>query len=152
MEIVHLRPLTGQIHVRPDPSPTHSDGGIVIPDAYRDMPPMSGTVIAVGPPDLDTQRKVTAIRARAIRDCLAAVEHVSETFRYTAELQVVREDIAGILRCEPTPEPGVQVGDRVVFPYTAGCDVVLGENADGRTIILRERDVIAKVEVEAVAA
>src|SRR5687767_5024805 len=103
-EPMRLTPLTGQIHVRPDPPPTQSDGGIYIPDAYQAMPPMSGTVIAIGPPDVDTQRRITAIRACAIRECLQAAEEVADTFRHSTESQMLLEELARILRTEPPIE------------------------------------------------
>ena len=144
---MQLRPVAGHIHVRPDLPPTQSDGGLYIPDALvGTIPPMSGTVVAVGPPDPRSQAWITKVRAQVFRDCLLKVEEVSETFRHTAELQVLREELAGMLRCEPTPERTAQIGDHVLFPASRGYDIVLGEDVDARTIILKDTDVLAVIE------
>lgn len=142
-----FRPMAGHIHVKPDPPPIESAGGIEIPAAYRDnIPPMSGTVIAVGAPDPQSQRHIVAIRAMALREAIAVVDEIAETFRHTAESQMTREELMRVLRCEPKPDRAVQVGDKVVFPDNRGYEVVLGEDTEGATIILRESDVIAVYE------
>lgn len=148
-----LKPLPGRVHVKPDLPPTETQGGIIIPPSHQDdIPIMSGTVIAVGEGDLDTQRKVTRIRAQAFRQCLEAVDEVSDMFRHTAELQVLREEIVRIMRLDPPEEHPVHVGDHVVFPPSCGQLVVFGEDMGGATLVLRESDPIAVVVEQEVAA
>lgn len=144
-----VRPVTGQIHVKPDPHPTMTESGFYIPDAYADdTPPMSGIVVAMGEREID---KIHRARQQGIRDCAQIVESAMQTWGHTATLKLVRDEIAGLLGSAP-PDRDVQLGDRVIFPFNKGYEVVIGEHADGSTVILREADVLAVCQPEAQVA
>lgn len=150
---MNVRPLGHRIHVKPDA--THIEqttGGIIVPDAYADVPSMSGTVIALGSGperDLDRERRV---RALAIKDCIDAVSEADDQFRHPPVTQVILDNLGRMLRLDP-PDAGlsydVKVGDRVIFPMDAGHEVVIGEDAKGATVILTEDSILAVVEPDA---
>ena len=144
-----VRPVTGHLHIKPDPIPTQTTSGFYIPDAYADdTPPMSGTVIAIGPREVD---KVHRARQQGIRDCAQIIESAMQTWGHTATLKLVRDEIAGLLGSAP-PDRDVQVGDRVIFPFNKGYEVVFGEDTAGSTVIIRETDVLAVCAPEAQVA
>jgi len=144
---MHVRPVTGHLHVKPDPHPTMTEGGIYIPDSVSDTPPMSGVVVAMGASEPEARHKA---RQRGILDCLEVVESAMQTWGHTATLKLVRDEMAGFLGTPP--ERDVQIGDRVIFPFDRGYEVVLGEDTDQSTVIIREADVLAVCQPEAQVA
>lgn len=145
-----IRPIGCKIAVKPDRAPTETASGFLIPDV-TDIPPMSGTVIAVGNGPASHSRLVKT-RATALRDAIDAVDEVSEQFRHPAALQVASENLARLLRSTPAAEHLVKVGDHVIFPMNAGHEVVLGENTDEAVLILDEDAVLGVCERAEVAA
>src|SRR3990167_4016005 len=143
-----VRPVTGHLHVKPDPHPTMTDGGLYIPESIADTPPMSGIVIAIGSSEPDARHRA---RQRGILDCLEVVESAMQTWGHTATLKLVRDEMAGFIGTAP-PERDVRVGDRVIFPFDRGYELVLGEKAEGSTVIIREADVLAVCQPEAQVA
>lgn len=144
-----LIPLGHRVHVKPDSTRIEqTSGGIIVPDVYADVPPMSGTVTALGSgPEHDKR-----IRTQAIRDCIAAVTEVDETFRHAAPTQAALEELGRVLRLDPDPEHDVQIGDRVIFPMEVGHEIVIDERTQDTVLVINEESILAIVEPEAAVA
>lgn len=146
-----VRPIGPRIYVTPDPKPTQTASGLLIPNAAT-IPEMSGVVVAIGTGPASHSSLIRA-RATAIKDCIDVVQQYEQTFQYPATLQLVREEFARILRTVPAATHLVTVGQRVVFPHNKGYELVLNEDTDDRILVLNEDDVIGVVcEVDAVVA
>lgn len=145
---MQLRPLGHRIYVEPDPTPTETASGFIIPGAVN-LPKMSGIVRDVGHgPERDAR-----IRAAAITKCLSILEDAAfETAQLDAAVVgLARAEISRYRRQVEAFGHVVQVGDRVVFAAEAGHEIVLDEATDTSVIVLNEDDVLAVMEEEAVA-
>lgn len=144
---MQLRPLGFRVFVKPDPIPTMTDSGFVIPDAST-QPRMSGTVIAVGPGGNQMRSQA---RQRALRDACEIVESAIRQFSRLAALMIVRDEIAALIGTTD-PEREVHVGDHVYFDAFAGRIIRLGEDEDSDVIELTEEEISAKADSQGVAA
>lgn len=144
-----VRPIGPRIYVTPDPKPTQTASGLLIPNAAT-IPEMSGVVVAIGTGPA-SHSSLIRTRATAINDCIDVVQQYEQTFQYPASLQLVREELARILRTVPAATHLVTVGQRVVFPHNKGYELVLNEDTDDRILVLNEDDVIGVCEEEAIA-
>ena len=139
-----LRPLGHRILVKPDAPPEASQSGLILPQD-RDHVPVSGTVVELGPGGNQMRYRT---RQRAISDCLEVIESACQSYGHWTVLQLVRENVAGLLGTSE-PEREIHVGDRVVFGFAAGITMT----DDGEEyIMLNEDDVGVLVDESEVAA
>lgn len=145
-ETMNWRPLGHTVIIDPDLPPEKSDGGIVMPeDKY--FVPTSGTVVAVGKgsKSILAERKKAYARAASMVMQVACEHALHNCMPKHVMDMVERIRSAGEV---PQPTPSVCVGDRVVFPATAGL-LIAGE--DGKQYVQIEEDLIAIVVEESVA-
>ena len=139
---VRVRPLGHKILLQPDKPVTQTESGLYIPDAYNDVPPMTGRVLRMGDgPDRDKR-----IRARCIARCLSILDEASVDYQGAAAIAVAKEEIGRYLRDATEQEHICEVGDRVVFPMEAGHEIVIGEDTDGAYVIVSEDSILAVCE------
>lgn len=134
-----LTPTGHRILVRPDEQPDTTDSGLVLPQD-RDHIPVSGTVVALGPGGSQVRYRA---RQRAITDCLEMVESAVRQWGGPAALQVLRDEVAGLLGSSD-PEREVAVGDRVAYAAEVGLKLT----HDGQEYILLNEDDVAVVVTE----
>lgn len=135
--MAELRPIGHRVLVRPDRPPTETASGFLIPEAI-DIPPMSGTVIAVG----DGPRRAFAVKHGVVRRCLAIVDACGDDSSLASR---VREALQQYDQNGDDIERLVVVGDRVIFAPESGHDIVVGEQTDDRVLVLAEDDILAVV-------
>lgn len=145
-----IRPLGHRIVIRPDQPAEASQGGILIPDAYRDMPAMSGIVQAVG----DGCERDKRIRARTVARCLSILDEASiEAATPTEAILIAKEEIGRYLRdATDNAQHICEVGQRVIFPMEAGHEIVLNEDTEHAVVIVSEDSILAVYDAETVAA
>lgn len=135
-----IRPLGHRIVIRPDQPVTASEGGILIPDAYRDTPAMSGIVQRLG---TGAQREKT-IRRAAIARCLSILDDADiEAATGREAISLARDEMQRYLQQAEDIGHLCEVGQRVIFPMEAGHEIVLGENTDDAVVIVSEDSVLA---------
>ena len=144
---IGLKPLGHRIHVQPDRPPTETTSGLLIPNSAH-IPPMSGTVIALG----DGPERDAKLRARLLTRLLDLLHEADvETASKEDALALVRRELSAYVT-GLEPEHLVALGDRVVFGPYSGSDVVLGEDVEHATLILREDDILAVLDPAAEVA
>lgn len=141
-----LRPLGHRLLVRPDPAPTHSEGGILIPDVYAVHPPMSGRVIRQG----DGSKRDRELRRATIAHCLAILDEADKEAATGREAILIARDELRRYMARAERRHVCEVGDRVLFPMEAGHEIVLGERTEEAVVILDEDSVLAVVDNSAV--
>jgi co-chaperonin GroES (HSP10) len=143
-----VRPLGHRLLIVPDRPVTATEGGIVIPDAYNDTPPMSGIVKSVGSGHLRDRR----IRKAAIARCMAILDgaDIEAATRWEA-MALAKERMAVYLRDAEDLESIAEVGQRVIFPMEAGHEIVIGEHEES-LVIVAEESVLAVWDAASVAA
>lgn len=133
-----LRPIGNRILVKPEANDDTTASGLVLVEHRK--PETMGTVIAVGP---------CAHPLKAEADALARkLEYIvgpDGSFAYVDGDQDLIADAANLLRDVTRKEPSVQIGDLVVFSWTAGREVSLDDTGD-RYLIMTEDDVLAVIE------
>jgi len=118
-----VKPMNDNVVIRPDEAPTHSPGGIILPDEARKKErPVAGVVLAKGPGKwVEAKLDAASLRARDVGT-------------YTLDrvkIVVGRRPVA------------LEVGMRVLFPKYAGVWVKL----DGVPVqIMPESDVLAIID------
>lgn len=139
-----LRTTGSRVLVTPDTAASETDAGLVIPESARKEPPMSGRVVAVG----NGPASAHAVRKATIKRCLAIVEDKREPCGVSLTLEAgYRLAVAHLFSDlkqyadETAAMAGVGVGDRVVFPYTAGTALTV----DGEPYIVLHEDQIEAV-------
>lgn len=138
--MAEIRPLGHRIVVKPDKPVTASEGGILIPEQYQDVPAMSGIVLRVG----DGAARDRRIRAATIARCLAMLDDAEREAATSAEaLYVARDELGRYLRDSGEMESVCAVGQRVIFPMEAGHELVLNEDTDGAVVIVGEDSILA---------
>jgi len=145
-----IRPLGHRIVIRPDQPAAASQGGILIPEAYQDMPAMSGIVQAVG----DGPERDKRIRARTVARCLSILDDaVIEAATPMEAILVAKEEIGRYLRdASDNSTHACEVGQRVIFPMESGHEIVLNEDAEHAVVIVSEDSILAVYDAEGVAA
>ena len=130
-----LSPTGSRVLVIPDPAPTDSAGGLILPDSARRDPAMSGVVYAVGNGP-SAARRIRGVMFAAFH---RLVDEVAETGPDTAD-DLVPQIHAAIARwtCEASSMSELRPGDRVAFPYTAGQAMTV----DGETYLVLTEDAI----------
>lgn len=130
-----LRPTGNRVLVRPDQAPDETDSGLVIPESARRDPEMSGVVVAVGRGP-DAAHKV---RQATINRCIAILNETAEQVSSSCLHVEVARRLAQYA-VDVVDLSGVQEGDTVCFPYTAGQKL----SVEGDTlIVLKEDDIVA---------
>lgn len=138
-----IKPIGHKILVKPDRGPVASEGGILIPDAYQNTPPMSGIVVRVGDGWLRDRRT----RSAAIARCLAILDESAEaTSSATHAMTLAREEMGRYLMSIGSEESVARVGDRVIFPMEVGHEIVLGERTEDAVVIVSEESILAVCE------
>lgn len=152
-----LRPLGHRVLVLPDEQDDATASGLILP-TDRHHVPTSGTVIELGDGPTAAQR----VRQATIARCMSIVNEMEELFikRNTDPVEIgvtanmhslaagIREEMRRYKNI-PSAMPGVEVGDRVVFPVESGLNI----DVDGvRHIILNEDDVAVIANEDEVAA
>lgn len=144
-----IRPLGHKVLVKPDKPVTQSDGGILIPDAYRDTPAMSGVVTRIG----EGYQRDRRIRSVTIARALGLMDEAREEAATGMEAIAVWQDkMQRWLREAEACESVCEVGQRVIFPMEAGHEIVLGEDADEAVVLVSEDSILAVYDAEEVAA
>ena len=145
-----VKPLGHRVVVIPDKPATHTEGGILIPDAFQDMPAMSGVVHAVG----DGCERDKRIRARTVARCLSILDDATiEAATPMEALLLAKEEIGRYLRdATDHTEHACEVGQRVIFPMEAGHEIVLNEDTENAVVIVSEDSILAVYDAETVAA
>lgn len=147
-----IRPLGHRIVVTPDAPAAQSEGGILIPDAYRDTPAMSGVVQCVGDGYLRDRRMRSVTIARA----MSLMDEAREGAGTGAEaIATWRDLMQRWLREIEACASICEVGQRVIFPMEAGHEIVLGERTDDAVVIVSEDSILAvydAAEVQETAA
>ena len=141
---MELRPLGDRILIRPDAPPPVSDI-IHMPDIADRNVEMSGEVIALG----DGPQRDARLKREILVDVREMLQECFETFRQqdSALKAMVDDELGRYAAIRPT-EYEVKVGDRVVFPWSAGVKV----QWDGEDLILlTEADPVAILEEESAA-
>jgi co-chaperonin GroES (HSP10) len=134
-----VRPLGHRLLIVPDQAVTATEGGIVIPDAYNDTPPMSGIVKSIGAGHLRDRR----IRTAAIARCMRILDDAEVEAATKGEaLAVAKEELGRYLRDAEDLGSIAEVGQRVIFPMEAGHEIVIGEH-DESLVIVAEESVLA---------
>lgn len=135
-----ITPVGHRVLVRPDQPATQSEGGILIPDAYRETPAMSGIVLRVGNGYLRDQRmrSVTIARAMGLMD-----EARADAATGAEAIAVWRDLMQRWLREIEACASICEVGQRVIFPMEAGHEIVLGEDTDESVVIVSEESILA---------
>ena len=134
-----LRTTGSRVLVTPDTAAGETDAGLVIPESARKDPPMSGRVVAVGngPASAHAVRKATIAKCRALVWARDMERPPLQAYREIEAIHARMEQYAN----ESEALPSVAVGDRVVFPYTAGTALTV----DGEPYIVLNEDQIEAV-------
>jgi len=147
--MIQIRPLGHRLLVRPDRPVSQTESGILIPDAYNDVPAMSGIVERIGDGHLRDRR----IRKAAIARCLTILDDAEVDAATSAEaLVLAKDEMQRYLREAERLESIANVGQRVIFPMEAGHELVLNEDTDNAVVIVSEESVLAVYDAEEVAA
>ena len=122
-----LRPLGDRVMIRPDQPPAQTASGLWVSEDRK--PEQTGTVIAVG-------RSSHPLREVAL--------DISNELRQAEPTGIVANAAANLLERLVAYEPSVQVGDYVLFSWTAGHEVQLHD--DGVTVlVMPESDILAVI-------
>lgn len=143
-----LRPLGHKLIVQPDAAPTETESGFYIPEAYQDLPAMSGTVIRLGDgPERDKQ-----IRAKTIARCISIVEEMDRDrlipLSADAVAPTIVSELTRYMRQAESIGHACEVGQRVIFPMEAGHEIVLNEATDDAVVVLSEDAILAVYDAE----
>lgn len=129
-----LTPLGERVLVEPDEPITETASGLHIVEGK--MPEQTGTVVAVG-------RAV-----HPLRDVSSSLAARLDKYALSGETEtrgVALRDAAKMLRQLTAYEPSVKTGDRVVFSWASGQELVVN-SGETRYLLLRESDLLAVVE------
>ena len=116
-------PLEDRVLILQDEGQDVTQGGIIVPEAYKQKP-ASGRIVEIGPgkPELDRERIGYFVNGE-----------------FTTSLK--EKDIKITDRVEPVYATGLLIGDHVYFSQFAGCPVMV----DGvQHLILRFTDIISR--------
>ena len=116
-------PLEDRVLVLQDEGQSVTDGGIIVPEAYKQKP-ASGRIVEIGPgkPDVDKERIGFFVNNQ-----------------FTSSLKDM--DIKITDRVVPVYATGLLIGDHVFFSQFSGCPI----DIDGKQhLILRFTDIISR--------
>lgn len=143
-----VRPLGHRLLIVPDTLPETTDSGILIPDAYRDTPPMSGIVAQVG----NGYLRDRTVRKKAIARCLSLLADAQlEAATADEAIAIAKDEMGRYLREIDALESVAAIGQRVIFPMEAGHEIVIGESEQA-LVLVSEDSVLAVYDAEEVAA
>lgn len=147
--MTQLRPIGHRLLVQPDTPVTQTESGILIPEAYADMPPMSGIVVQIG----SGHERDRRIRKTAIARCMSILDDADVEAATGREAVIIaKEEMERYLREADALDSVAHVGQRVIFPMEAGHEIVFGEKSDEALVLVSEESVLAVYDAEEVAA
>ena len=135
-----VKPLGHRLLITPDACVDQTTSGILIPEAYNNIPPMSGIVQAVGCGHLRDRRIRTATIARSLS---LMTDAQLEAATPEEAILLWKDEMARYLRDASQLDSVAAVGQRVIFPMDAGHELVLGEDAEHPLVIVSEDSVLA---------
>jgi len=146
---VKLRPLKDRVLILPEPPIETTASGLIL--AEHRKPEQTGTVIAVGSMPHPKRDEAEAIAQKVSRWAGDWTKNLPESLKCyggTDDFGNSTNDLldaASLLRELVNHQPQVQVGDYVVFSWTAGQEIWV-EDGEERYLLLRESDILAVVD------
>jgi len=129
---VKLRPLKDRVLILPEPPIETTASGLIL--AEHRKPEQTGTVIAVGSMPHPRQQEAEDLALMlGLDDC-----HDPACNRMECRAGMLLRELVN-------HQPQVQVGDYVVFSWTAGQEIWV-EDCEERYLLLRESDILAVVD------
>lgn len=146
MSYAKIAPLRNNVVIQPDAPKTETESGFVIPEAYRQLAPMSGIVVKLG----DGPERDKRIRARAVARCLAILDDATiEAATPDEAIILAKEEIGRYLRDASDHTQHIcDIGQRVIFPMEAGHEIILNEDSEHAVVIVPEDSVLAVYDAE----
>ena len=142
-----MRPLHDRVLIKPYKNPDQTESGLHLPEHWT--PDQQGTVVAVGRPAHPRRAEAGALADRLEAISIRLAEGDNDRIIEVEERKAMAA-AATLLRDLVRREPCVRVGDDVIFSWTSGQEITLDDDRDdGRLLILREEDLLAVLESEA---